>query len=268
MSPLAAELASLPGTAELLAPSLAIEGVVPVALPLLPGRAERIIAAAEAAPHGRGAETVVDPAVRRCWQVGPDRVRLGGRHWAKTLTRSCPSRRDTARPWPTTWCVRARAVRPSRPTTRTSKAAPRRCCGAGGTGGRTPTTRRRRSWSGPLDHAYTPADLGFAALTLPCLADLARRWIEGGGTRHAPPWREAHDLAGHMAAQWPTQGGYERHKTPSDAARMLATLRRLDDTAATLGFLTGVTAEGCCEKGDNDAVPDALGRLPQGSARR
>ena len=99
MSSLAAELASLlgtvrrpgdffaAGTAELLAPSLVIEGVGPVALPLLPEQAERIVGVAEAAPYGRGEETVVDPAVRRCWQIGPDRVCLAGRHWARTLDR-------------------------------------------------------------------------------------------------------------------------------------------------------------------------------------
>ena len=53
------------GTAELLAPSLEVEGVGPVALPLRPEQAGRIIAVAEAAPYGRGEETVVDPAVRR-----------------------------------------------------------------------------------------------------------------------------------------------------------------------------------------------------------
>jgi len=46
-----------------------------VALPLLPEQAARIIGVAEAAPYGRGEETVVDPAVRRCWQISPDRVR-------------------------------------------------------------------------------------------------------------------------------------------------------------------------------------------------
>ena len=43
---------------------------------------------------------------------------------------------------------------------------------------------------------------------------------------------------------------------------MLATLTRLDDTAAIAGFLTDVTAEGCFGKGDNDALIGALGRLP------
>jgi predicted 2-oxoglutarate/Fe(II)-dependent dioxygenase YbiX len=249
---LAAELASLlgtvrrpgdffaAGTAELLTPSLEIEGVGPVALPLLPEQAGRIIGVAEAAPYGRGEDTVVDPAVRRCWQVGPDRVRLGGRHWARTLDRIVAQvaeglgvadpvtaefhkllvygpgsffvgHRDTEKapgmfatlvivlpssfeggdllvrhrgrearlalrcgdpaeaafaafyadcvhevlpvtaghrlPWPTTWCGPARAARPSLPTTRHSKAASRRCCRAGGTGGRSPMARCRRSWS-------------------------------------------------------------------------------------------------------------------------
>src|SRR3954454_23977944 len=73
------------GTAELLAPLLEVEGVGPVALPLLPMQARELIAMAEPAPYGRGEETVIDPAVRRCWQIGPDRVRIRGRHWAQTL---------------------------------------------------------------------------------------------------------------------------------------------------------------------------------------
>jgi hypothetical protein len=73
------------GTAELLAPLVEVASVGPVALPLLPMQARQLIAAAEPAPYGRGAETVVDPAVRRCWQIGLDRVRIRGRHWARTL---------------------------------------------------------------------------------------------------------------------------------------------------------------------------------------
>ena len=73
------------GTTELLAPLLEVEGVGPVALPLLPIQARELIAVAEPAPYGRGEQTVIDPAVRRCWQIGPDRVRIRGRHWARTL---------------------------------------------------------------------------------------------------------------------------------------------------------------------------------------
>ena len=73
------------GTAELLPPSLEVDGVGPVALPLLPVQAGQLVNIAEPAPFGRGQDTVVDPAVRRCWQVGPGQVRIGGRHWARTL---------------------------------------------------------------------------------------------------------------------------------------------------------------------------------------
>jgi len=73
------------GTAELLAPLLEVEGVGPVALPLLPTQAGQLAAVAKPAPYGRGAETLVDPAVRHCRQIGPDQVRIRGRHWARTL---------------------------------------------------------------------------------------------------------------------------------------------------------------------------------------
>src|SRR5918997_6130779 len=62
------------GRTELFAPSLEVEGVGPVALPLLPMQARQLVAAAEPAPYGRGEETLIDPAVRRCRQIGPDRV--------------------------------------------------------------------------------------------------------------------------------------------------------------------------------------------------
>ena len=73
------------GTAELLPPSLEVEGVGPIAFPLLPVQAGQLVKAAEPAPFGRGQDTIVDPAVRRCWQVDASQVRIGGRHWARTL---------------------------------------------------------------------------------------------------------------------------------------------------------------------------------------
>ena len=73
------------GTTELLAPLLEVDGVGPVALPLLPMQAEQLVAVAERAPYGRGEETLVDTAVRRTWQIGADRVRIQGKHWARTL---------------------------------------------------------------------------------------------------------------------------------------------------------------------------------------
>ncbi len=488
------------GTIELLAPSLEVEGVGPVALPLLPEQANRIIGVAEAAPYGRGEKTVVDPAVRHCWQIGPDRVRLGGRHWARTLDRIVAQvteglgvtdpvtaefykllvyepgsffvgHRDTEKApgmfatllvvLPSTFeggelLVRHQgrearlALRCDEPAEAAFAAFYADCVHevlpvtAGHRlalaynlvrvgKGRPPKPPDyveqqgsiaallqawRDSKTQPdadlpeklvylLDHAYTPAELGFPTLkgadaaaagvlavaaqqahcdlhlalltveesgaaeyaddyrprrgrwdqgedafeagevsnrtvelsewrrldgreavlgtvpveedefsppdacddltpdeehfheatgnegasfersykraalvlwpserlfavlsqaglpvTLPYLDDFARRWAESGEHQRSPLWCEAHDLAGHMLAQWPKQGGYQRHRTPSDAARMLVSLTALDDTAAIEGFLTEVTAEGCFERGDNDAIMGALGRLP------
>ena len=73
------------GTAELRAPLLEVEGVGRVALPLLPAQAAQLAAVAEPARYGRGEATILDPAVRRSWQIGAERVRLEGRGWAATL---------------------------------------------------------------------------------------------------------------------------------------------------------------------------------------
>ena len=81
------------GTIEFLAPQLEVEGVGPIALPFLSLQAKQLIEAAERAPFGRGEQTVVDTAVRRTWQIGPNQVRIQGRGWARTLaailTRVC-----------------------------------------------------------------------------------------------------------------------------------------------------------------------------------
>ena len=66
-------------------PLIEVEGIGPIALPLLPPQAARLIAVAERAPYGRGADTLVDTAVRRTWQIGADRVRIQGRHWQRML---------------------------------------------------------------------------------------------------------------------------------------------------------------------------------------
>jgi predicted 2-oxoglutarate/Fe(II)-dependent dioxygenase YbiX len=73
------------GRAEFLAPRIEVEGVGPIALPLLPAQAKKLIKAATRAPYGRGADTVVDTKVRRTWQIEASRVSISGKHWAKTL---------------------------------------------------------------------------------------------------------------------------------------------------------------------------------------
>jgi predicted 2-oxoglutarate/Fe(II)-dependent dioxygenase YbiX len=73
------------GTAEMLAPRLEVADIGQVALPLLPIQAEQLVAVAERAPYGRGEDTLTDTAVRRTWQIDAERVRIEGKHWARTL---------------------------------------------------------------------------------------------------------------------------------------------------------------------------------------
>ena len=73
------------GRDEFLVPRIEVEGVGPIALPLMPAQAKQLIKAATRAPFGRGAETVVDTNVRRTWQIEANHVSIGGKHWPKTL---------------------------------------------------------------------------------------------------------------------------------------------------------------------------------------
>jgi len=73
------------GVAELAIPLLEVDGLGPVTFPVLPAQAASLIGVAERAPYGRGPDTLVDPAVRNSWQIGPDRIRIAGCRWARTL---------------------------------------------------------------------------------------------------------------------------------------------------------------------------------------
>lgn len=73
------------GIREIFMPTIDVEGVGRLAFPILPVQAEQLVAIAQAAPYGRGEETVVDREVRRTRQVDTAKVRIGGRHWDKTL---------------------------------------------------------------------------------------------------------------------------------------------------------------------------------------
>ena len=66
-------------------PRIEVDGVGPIALPLLAAQAKQLIKAATRAPYGRGSETLVDTKVRRTWQIDGVRVTIGGKHWPKTL---------------------------------------------------------------------------------------------------------------------------------------------------------------------------------------
>jgi hypothetical protein len=68
-------------------PMVHVDGVGPLSFPLLEVQAAALIAAAERAPYGRGEQTVLDPSVRRVWQIDAARVRLGGKSWSQSLRR-------------------------------------------------------------------------------------------------------------------------------------------------------------------------------------
>ncbi len=73
------------GTLEAFPPTLEVDGVGRIALPLLSLQAEQLVNVAEQAPYGRGQETIVDTQVRKTWQIEANRVKLGGKHWQKNL---------------------------------------------------------------------------------------------------------------------------------------------------------------------------------------
>ncbi len=76
------------GVIETAMPLLRVEGVGTVSFPVPPEQSRKLIeAAAEKAPYGRGAETLVDESVRKVWQISPSRVDLGGKAWGPTLER-------------------------------------------------------------------------------------------------------------------------------------------------------------------------------------
>jgi hypothetical protein len=82
------------GTAEIPLPGLEIDGVGPVALPLLPAQARQLMDVAEQAPYGKGDQTLVDLAVRRTRQIDAAEIRLTSKLWPKTLERIVERAKD------------------------------------------------------------------------------------------------------------------------------------------------------------------------------
>lgn len=74
------------GSLETPMPLLEVEDAGVVAFPVPPEQCRRLIeSAAERAPYGRGDQTLHDESVRKVWQIGADKVRLGGKAWRKTF---------------------------------------------------------------------------------------------------------------------------------------------------------------------------------------
>jgi len=68
---------------EIYTPRIVVEGFGPLSFPLLAIQAEQLIATAESAPYGKGEQTLIDPKVRRTWQVNKDQIRAGGKNHPK-----------------------------------------------------------------------------------------------------------------------------------------------------------------------------------------
>ncbi|MBW0000927.1 MAG: 2OG-Fe(II) oxygenase [Verrucomicrobia bacterium] len=66
-------------------PRLDIKGVGTISFPLPEAQAREVIGQAERAPYGKGEQTLVDPAVRKVWQVAPSKIRLSGTAWPATF---------------------------------------------------------------------------------------------------------------------------------------------------------------------------------------
>lgn len=67
------------GTRPVGIPRIEVQGVGLLSFPLPTFQAEQLKAVAEPAPYGRGAETVLDPTVRRAWQFPAEQVHLDAR---------------------------------------------------------------------------------------------------------------------------------------------------------------------------------------------
>ncbi|MFM9963868.1 MAG: 2OG-Fe(II) oxygenase [Planctomycetaceae bacterium] len=73
------------GTVGAVLPGLHVEGVGDVGVPVSAEDAKRLIKQAAQAPYGRGEETVVDPNVRRVWQLEPSQFALRNAEWKSSL---------------------------------------------------------------------------------------------------------------------------------------------------------------------------------------
>src|SRR6266536_2461463 len=66
-------------------PGLEVEGVGSIGCPVAAADAKRLIAKATQAPYGRGEETIVDPNVRRVWQIEPSQFSLRNAEWNRCV---------------------------------------------------------------------------------------------------------------------------------------------------------------------------------------
>lgn len=74
------------GTVTFFLPEISVKGVGELAFPLPGGQVRELIAIAEAAPYGKGLETVRDDSVRKCWQIDARDLDLTSVAWDAFIT--------------------------------------------------------------------------------------------------------------------------------------------------------------------------------------
>jgi hypothetical protein len=114
----------------------------------------------------------------------------------------------------------------------------------------------------PCERIFAVLSQAGLHVTLPYLSDLTERWAASGEDCRSPLWLQADELSAHMLSNWPVRESFLReHQAPSDAARMLALLTRLKDTARIDTFLADIAVHSLSNKSDNQAILGALGLL-------
>ncbi len=74
------------GKIPFLPPEIRVDGVGELSFPLPESQVRQLIAMAEAAPYGKGLETLRDDSVRRCWQIDARFLDLTARIWNAMVT--------------------------------------------------------------------------------------------------------------------------------------------------------------------------------------
>ena len=66
-------------------PKLEITGVGIVSFPVPESQVKEIIRQAQPAPYGRGEQTILDPSVRKVWQIATNQLQLSGKAWTDSI---------------------------------------------------------------------------------------------------------------------------------------------------------------------------------------
>jgi hypothetical protein len=129
------------------------------------------------------------------------------------------------------------------------------------------TYRRAALVLWPHERLFAVINQAGAEVTLPWLADLAKRWAASGENHDSPLWDQAHELSGHMVATWPTRDWQPRRdKDPTSTGQMLGLLCRLNDLTHLERLLAAIATRGGFDLGDSEAIVDAIRFLPPESA--